>query len=148
MKTKIFYIIFIAIAAIFTACNEEKLISKSELPANSVGFIETHFAGVEITAIIKETEGFSKDYTVYLANGFDIDFVKSGDWDDVDGHLSPVPESIINLLPQNIPAYVASKFPNCTINEVNKEHYGYEIGLSNDLDLKFNSNGVFLGIDD
>jgi hypothetical protein len=33
---------------------------------------------------------------------------------------------------------------------VNKERYGYEIGLSDrlDLDLKFNASGGFIGYDD
>jgi hypothetical protein len=138
--------LFVSIA--FVACDEEKMIRASDLPANSIAFIETHFPDIEITAVVEETEGFGKDYTVYLANGFDIDFTRSGDWDDVDGHLSAVPESILNLLPKNVPDYVIGVFPGCLITEVNREHYGYEIGLSNGMDLKFNSTGGFIGTDD
>ncbi|MDR0749876.1 MAG: PepSY-like domain-containing protein [Tannerellaceae bacterium] len=32
--------------------------------------------------------------------------------------------------------------------EVNRERYGYETGLSDDMDLKFDSDGKFIGIDD
>jgi hypothetical protein len=132
----------------FVACEEEKFIQENELPAISRTFIATHFPDVEITAIVKETEALDKDYTVYLANGFDIDFTGSGNWDDVDGHTSPIPESILALLPQPLSQYVANNFPKLSAVEVNREHYGYEIGLSNDIDLKFDSNGKFIGIDD
>ncbi|MDR1222962.1 MAG: PepSY-like domain-containing protein [Tannerella sp.] len=148
MKKAVFYVTFFAVATLFVACEEESLIQKNELPAVSRTFIETHFTGVEITAIVRERDGTDIDYTVYLANGFDIDFTKSGDWDDVDGHSLPVPESILTLLPQSLLQHMASTFPNLSIVEINRERYGYEIGLSNDLDLKFDSNGKFTGIND
>jgi hypothetical protein len=31
--------------------------------------------------------------------------------------------------------------------KVNKEIFGYEIELNNDVELKFNSNGGFVGVD-
>jgi hypothetical protein len=148
MKKTVFYVTLFAVAILFAACEEEKIIQENELPAVSRTFIETHFAGVEITAIVREREGLETDYTVYLANSFDIDFAKSGDWDDVDGHSLPVPESILALLPQPLMQHIAKTYPNLSIVEVNRERYGYEIGLSSDMDLKFDSNGKFTGIDD
>jgi hypothetical protein len=148
MKKILFYTTFFVAMLLFTACEEEKIIPVDELPTISRTFIETHFPGVETSAIVREKEGLGTDYTVYLANGFDIDFTKSGDWDDVDGHVLSIPESILALLPKSLPEYVTGAFPNLQIVEVNKEHYGYEIGLSNDMDLKFNSVGRFIGIDD
>jgi hypothetical protein len=147
MKTAVFYFILFVAAGMLLACEEEKFIPADELPAISRTFIETHFPGVETTAIVREKEGLDVDYTVYLANGFDIDFAKSGDWDDVDGHISPVPESILALLPENLAEYVAGAFPDFLIVEVNRERYGYEISLSNGLELKFNSDGSFHNVD-
>jgi hypothetical protein len=148
MKTNVFYFTLFVVTGMLLACEEEKFIPADELPAISRTFIETHFPGVETTTVVREKEGLDVDYTVYLANGFDIDFTKSGDWDDVDGHISPVPESILALLPENLPEYVVGAFPNFQIVEVNKERYGYEISLSNGMELKFNSAGRFTGIDD
>jgi hypothetical protein len=148
MKKAVFYVTFFAVATLFVACEEEKIIPASELPAISRTFVETHFPGVEITAVVKDTEVLDRDYTVYLANGFDIDFTKSGNWDDVDGHVSPLPESILALLPKTISQHITNTFPNLSAVEVNREHYGYEIGLSSDMDLKFDSNGRFIGMDD
>jgi hypothetical protein len=149
MKKTVLYVMFFAVATLFVACEEEKLIQENELPAISKTFVETHFPDVVITAIVKERDGLTDiDYTVYLTNGFDIDFTKSGDWDDVDGHFLPVPESILDLLPKPLLQHIANTFPTLSIIEVNRERYGYEIGLSNDMDLKFDSNGRFTGIDD
>ncbi|MDR1341396.1 MAG: PepSY-like domain-containing protein [Prevotellaceae bacterium] len=139
---------FFALLSTFCSCEKEEMITETELPATSREFIRSHFPNVEISLIIRETEPFSSDYTVYLTNGFEIDFTKSGDWDDVDGKYTAIPESILALLPQGIPEYVKNTPHDCHIVEVNKEHYGYEIELSNGTELKFNSKGEFIRIDD
>lgn len=149
MKTSVFYFALFAAAITLFACEEETVIPANKLPSTSRTFIETHFPGVETIAVVREKEGLSDvDYTVYLANGFDIVFTKSGDWDDIDGHLSPLPESVLALLPQPLSHYIAGAFPNLSAVEVNRERYGYEIGLSNDIDLRFDAGGRFIGIDD
>jgi hypothetical protein len=148
MKRIVFYVMFFVVTTLSAACDKEKLIQVNELPVVSKTFIDTHFADVGITAMVRERDGLDVDYTVYLANGFEVDFNKSGDWDDVDGHFQPVPESILALLPQPLLQHIATTFPNLSIVGVNKERYGYEISLSNDLELKFDTNGRFTGIDD
>jgi hypothetical protein len=148
MKRAAYLAMILIFATMFYSCEKEKLITKSALPTTSREFIDTHFPGVNINMIVKEKEAFSCNYTVYLANGFEIDFTKSGQWDDIDGKHTPIPQSILNLLPKDILTYTNSMIPDCGIVEINKEHYGYEIGLSNDIDLKFNSKGEFLHMDD
>ena len=138
----------LSLLTVFSSCEKEEMIAEAELPAVSREFIDIHFPGTEISLIVKETETFSSDYKVYLVNGFEIDFTKSGDWDDVDGKHTAVPESILDLLPQGIPAYVKNALHGCYIVEVNRERYGYEIGLSNGIELNFNSTGEFIRIDD
>jgi hypothetical protein len=148
MKRTVSLTMFFALLTAFCSCEKEEMITESGLPATSREFINVHFPDVGISMIIKETETFSADYTVYLANGFEIDFTKSGDWDDVDGKYTAIPESILALLPQGIQEYVNNTVRDCYIVEVNKERYGYEIELSNRIELKFNSQGDFIRIDD
>ncbi|GHT86186.1 hypothetical protein FACS18947_5830 [Bacteroidia bacterium] len=124
------------------------MISESELPQSSKIFIQTHFPEVAVTSIVKETDGFDKDYTVYLANGFNIDFDRNGNWDDVDGHINAVPQSILDLLPAGIITYVTTNLSQYQMVEVNKERHGYEIGLNGAIDLNFNTDGSFRGYDD
>jgi hypothetical protein len=148
MKRTVFFATMIAFSAMFASCDKEEMIPETQLPASSREFIKTHFPDVAIIRIVKETDGFEKDYTVYLANGFDIDFEKNGNWDDVDGHINSLPQSILDLLPAGIVEYVSVNLKDYKIVEVNKERYGYEIGLTGDIDLKFNLLGSFIGYDD
>jgi len=43
---------------------------------------------------------------------------------------------------------VKANFPDSQIVKIDKERGGYDIELSNDLDLRFNAKGKVLGIDD
>ena len=147
MKKMKFFVTLAVALAMFASCDKEKNITESELPASSRTFLNTHFSGVNIGHIKMDKELFDKSYTVYLQNGFEVDFVKSGDWDEVDGHITAVPQSILDLLPAGIVQHVSANFPNREIVKVNKERYGYEIGLFGDLDLEFNSNGGFIRVD-
>ena len=78
-------------------------------------------------------------------NGTEVDFDKKGNWDNVDCKTKAVPAS---LVPAAIAQYVKAHYPNTVIVKIDKERGGYEIELSNDLDLKFNSKGKLIGIDD
>ena len=52
------------------------------------------------------------------------------------------------LVPAAIKQYVNSNYGNCMITKIDKERYGYDIELSNDLELKFNRQGALIGMDD
>jgi hypothetical protein len=131
----------------FASCEKKGVITESQLPASSREFLKMHFAGVDITRIIKESEVLDKDYTVYLQNGFKVDFTKSGAWDEVNGLINELPQSILDLLPASIMQYVGTAFSSQKIVKVNKERFGYEIELSGDIELEFDSNGNLLEID-
>lgn len=127
----------------FVGCDDDdKLISENDLPKASKTFIETHFPNKNILSVEKDRNS----YDVYLSDGYQVEFTRSGNWDDVEG-IWDLPESVLNLLPQQIISYAATNFSNVKITEINKETFGYEIGLSNDIDLKFNKKGEILGID-
>lgn len=149
MKTLMYVAALFAALTMTASCDDkEESITEAELPAPSRVFLQTHFAEVTITRIIRETEGFDKDYSVYLVNGFEIDFRKAGDWDEVDGHINALPQSILDLLPVGIMQYVNTNFPGAVIVKVNKERYGFEIDLNNNIDIEFNENGEFVRYDD
>ncbi len=150
MKKLIYLTAMFVALSMFTSCDKEEDINKSELPSSSREFLDTHFAGVDIIRIQKETDGFEKDYTVYLANGFTVDFRKSGSWDEVNGHINVLPQSVLNLLPAGIAQYVNTNFPDYFIVKVSKEHSpsGYDIELNNSMGLEFDSNGNIRGFDD
>lgn len=146
MKTKLnFATCLIAGLAFGLTANAQKtVITKTALPANAQTFLKTHFAGQEPTYILEDKETFSKDYKVQFANNIEVEFDKNGNWEDVDGNHQAIPASII---PKKIATYVKTNFPNTAVTKIDKGNWGYEVGLSNGLELEFNSKGNFIKID-
>ncbi len=128
----------------FSANAQKTPIAKSALPANAQTFLKTHFPGQEPSYIIEDKETFSKDYKVQFANNIEVEFDGKGNWEEVDGNHNAIPLSII---PKAIAAYIKTNFPNTTITKIDKGNWGYEVDLSNGLELEFNSKGSFLRID-
>ena len=122
---------------------DDVVISVNELPKTAQIFIATHFDGLEI-AYAKKDDG---EYEVKFSNGYSVEFNRRGDWKEVDCNNDPVPESVIALIPNAIPQYIANAFPKAAITKVQKERRHYEIELNNDLDLEFTSDGVLCDID-
>ena len=52
------------------------------------------------------------------------------------------------LVPAVIAEYVQTRFPGQIIVKIDKERYGYEIELGNDLELKFDKSGRLVSVDD
>ena len=122
----------------------DRLIPEEQLPAEAKAFIQKTFPGQTISYAIADFDG-RKTYEVCLSNGIEVEFDKHGTWDKVDCNFSAVPA---DLVPANIANSVKSSFPDAVIVKIDKERGGYDIELSNDLELKFNKNGQMVRIDD
>ncbi len=124
---------------------KDKIIPVSQLPAAATSFIQKKFPGQKISYAKIDTEIGKKKYEVRLDNGFELEFDKNGAWDKVDCGRTAVPA---DLVPASIAKYVKTSFPGTTIVKIDKERNGYEIELSNGLDVKFDRNGKMKKIDD
>ena len=118
----------------------DRPITFQQLPQKAQQFINTHFSGVEVLSATVDD-----DYEVYLANGTKVEFTMQGEWKEVKCPGAAVPSAII---PTAISKYVKANFPNTTIVKIDKKYSGYEVELNNDLELKFDKNGNFIGLDD
>ncbi|MCH5229036.1 MAG: PepSY-like domain-containing protein [Muribaculaceae bacterium] len=140
--------IFIAILGLtFASCSDDKdePIDFNQLPTISQNFIKTYFTNVEIVNIIYEKDKNNHEYEVDLENGFELTFNKEGDWTDVNApNGQTIPDGIA---PESIANYVSENYPDYGINEISKEKNGYDVELTNGLDLNFNLQGEFTGID-
>lgn len=83
-------------------------------------------------------------YEVRLTDGTQVDFDKYGMWTEVDGNGHSLPTSFIHA---NIVTYVNSNYPSASIESIGKEIYSFNVDLTNNLDLLFSSEGIFLGIE-
>ena len=124
---------------------DDKIIPVEQLPAPAKTFIESTFPGQTIAYAKKDRDLGKTTYEVRLNDGTEVDFDSKGIWDKVDCGHSPVPAQ---LVPADIANYVNANYGGATIVKIDKERKGFEIELSNDLDLKFNKKGQLIGIDD
>ena len=128
-----------------TCLADDKIIPVEQLPAPAKTFVKKYFPQATIEYATKDTEFMGTTYEVRLSDGTEVDFDKKGNWDNVDCKTKAVPAS---LVPAAIAQYVKAHYPNTVIVKIDKERSGYDIELSNDLELKFNSKGKLIGIDD
>lgn len=116
---------------------------REPLPPKVMQFISMHFPKNEIVKSQSEDDGFEAD----LRSGHEIEFDRNGNWIKIKGEYTPMPKSIIDLLPIGISQYISKNYPRRTIIKIKKKKYGYNIELANSVELKFGYKGEFIGKD-
>ena len=145
-KVGLFMVAVVSMVMLSVSCfADDKIIPVEQLPVAAKTFVNETFPNTTISYATKDVEFKGTKYEVRLADGTEIDFDKKGNWDKVDCQLKAVPAA---LIPAEISQFVKTNHPNTIIVKIDKERYGYDIELSNDLELKFNKKGQLIGIDD
>ena len=124
---------------------DDRVIPTQQLPAAAQTFVQNTFPGKGIAYATIDRDFGKTTYDVRLNDGTEVDFDSKGTWDKVDCGLSAVPAQ---LVPEAIANYVKANYAGATIVKIDKERHGYDIELSNDLELKFNKQGQLIGFDD
>lgn len=115
-------------------------ISSSELPEAALKFLAKHFPGEQIRKAEVERGFRGMEYEVDLTSGAEVDFRDNGDWKEIKAaHGRTVPDA---LIPKGIAKYVAEQYPDLTIVELKRLRGGYEVELSNDIDLYLTEAGA------
>ncbi|MFI3266057.1 MAG: PepSY-like domain-containing protein [Rikenellaceae bacterium] len=128
-----------------TLSAKDKVIELSELPKSAQSFLSTNYSKDKVSTVTMEQEVFSKEYKVVLASGIKVKFDKNGDWTQVECKRNgQVPASIV---PAYVANYVKSKFPSSSITKIEQENKSVEVELDNNVELKFNSKGELVKID-
>ena len=123
----------------------DMIIPATQLPAAAQSFIQNTFPGQTVSYAKVDRDFGRTTYEVCLNNGTELEFNKNGEIDKVDCNFSAVPA---HLVPATIADYVKTNFAGATIVKIDKERYGYDVELSNELELKFNKKGQLMNIDD
>lgn len=119
-------------------------IKREQLPEEAQQMLEKYFPKAKIGMIKIDRHLLKKtDYDVRLVNGTTIEFNNSGKWTSVDCKSREVPEGLVT---KNIRNYIQKNYADVKIVKVKKISSGYEIGLSDGVDLKFNLLGQFKGV--
>ncbi|MDE7458202.1 MAG: PepSY-like domain-containing protein [Muribaculaceae bacterium] len=118
-------------------------INRDELPQTAQDMLQQYFPKAKIGMIKVDKHLLKKtDYDVRLVNGTTIEFSNAGKWTSVDCKTKEVPEG---LIPKTIRNYVHKNFKDLKIVKIEKKSSGYEIGLSDGVELKFNLLGQYKG---
>ena len=140
----------------------DRIIPVNQLPEAAQKFVKATFPGQTISYATVDMDFGSKTYEVRLDNCVEIEFDKNGTWDKVDCNYIAVPDKNgtwdkvdcnyiavpSDLVPVAIAEYVKTNFAGTKIVKIDKEHGGYEVELSNDIELHFNSQGKLMYFDD
>lgn len=144
-QMKYFFMALMCLMMSASCVADDRIIPVEQLPAAAKTFIQKNFPGRTISYAQEDRDGLSKTYEARLDDGTEVKFDKKGNWDKVDCEMKAVPAA---LVPATIANYVKNSFPGAFVVKIDKERYGYEIELSNDLELKFDKRGNLMNIDD
>ncbi len=127
-----------------TACatdDDDQVISADKLPAAAKSFIADHFPGDKISFATVDRDIDEVSYYALLASGTKIEFDSTGAWEEVSCRNASVPASIV---PDQIEAYVTANYAGMRIIEIESNLHGYDIKLSNGVEIDFDKNGNML----
>ena len=143
---------------ISTACaDNDKPIAVTQLPQKAQLFIKTHFPKEKVALAKLERDFLETRYEVVFTNGSKVEFLKDGEWKEVECKYSTVPTAII---PAQIASYVSQNYPDTQIvqkvdtiegSEIiirARSPIDYEVKLTNRLELTFDLNFNLIDIDD
>lgn len=143
MKKLMTYLIVGIFACLAWSCSDDndtpdRVVSASDLPKGATTFVNDMYPGATITRAEIDIDKGMTYYDVRLSNGADIEFDSSGDWVKVEAPAGyPVPESIV---PDGIKKYMTDFYPQAYVREISRDLYGWEIEISNGLDVYFDND--------
>jgi len=140
-KLLLFMLVAVCSVGAANAIIDKYVINRENLPEQAQAMLNEYFPKAKVSMIKIDKHLLKKtDYDVKLTNGTKIEFNNAGKWTSVDCKTREVPEGLI-LKP--IRNYVKKNFPDTKIVKIEKKSSGYEIELSDDVELKFNLLGGF-----
>lgn len=150
IKIKVMKKFLIAIIAIFCmigSAEANKFVKRddSSLPAAAKATISKNFKA-KISLIKSERKyAASGKFEVILTDGTEITFDKYGNWEDVEvPRGKSVPDYFV---PKKVKDYVKKTHSGQKIEGIEIYNKGYNVELSNDVEMKFDRDGNFLRYD-
>lgn len=117
----------------------------SVLPQAARTAIANNFKSKVSLINVEKTLGAVSEFEVILSDGSEITFDKNGNWKEVDvprGKAVPA-----GFIPAGVKDYVQQNHKGQKVESIDKDRQGYDVELSNGIDLKFDKDGKFLRYD-
>lgn len=147
MKKLMMVVIFLT-GALFTFSatkSSEKPIPFEKLPKMAQEFIHTHFKGVNVVKC--EVESPWTQFDVRMANGYDLEFDRSGNWTEIENEKGGISSSILSVLPQRTYSYLQSNYSGISVEKIERKKKGFKVTLNTrpeETELYFSNDGRFL----
>lgn len=128
------------------ACARDKVTRDvSLLPAGAQEMIQKYFPNSEISYLKIDKRLFrTEGYEVVLTGGTELEFDVKGQWKEVES-LQTVPD---NIVPESIRKYIKQNYGSQGIKKIKHNRRGYELDLTNGMEMEFDNMGNFLRLDD
>lgn len=146
MKTMSYLIVALLFVLQSTHCSgRDKVITVKELPVAAQNVMTKHFKSQRVLLVQKDNDALRVSYDVVLADGIKLEFDSKGQWTEIDTKPQAVPAA---LVPAAISDYVKGAYPDARIVQIERDRTGYDVDLSNGLEVKFNKKLKVIKIDD
>ncbi len=146
MKKIVAMLVMALFAVQFAVAGDVVTKDVSKLPAQARELIAKNFPKAKVSYIKIDKDLFkSTTYETTLSNGTEIEFNSKGEWLEVDCKKETVPAYFVT---DEIGKYIRANFAGQRIVQISRDRKGYDVELSNGLDVKFDRYGGFLKLDD
>ncbi len=142
--------IFLALIAIVSmtatvSAADEYAHDASVLPKAAQTILSNNFKAKVTVVKIEKDFGKVSEYEAILSDGTEVSFDRNGNWKNIEVSAnSSVPSFFV---PKEISEFIKKEQPKQKVIGIEKKRNGYEVELTNGVDMKFNSQGQFLKYD-
>lgn len=117
----------------------------SVLPKAAQTILSNNFKAKVTVVKIDKDFGRVSSYEAILSDGTEVSFDRDGNWKNVEVSAnSKVPSSFV---PKAISEFIKKEQPGQKVIGIEKKRNGFEVELTNGVDMKFNAQGQFLKYD-
>lgn len=146
MKKLMILSAILMVFGVTTACaDNDKPITVAQLPAKAQQFVKTHFSNEKVALAKLEQDFLETTYEVVFTNGSKVEFLKNGEWKEIDCKYSTVPVAVV---PAQITQYISQNYPDTKVVKLERDRREYEVKITNGLELTFDTRFNLIDIDD
>lgn len=145
MKRTIFTILVSVFCTIGFVKADDVPITTKQLPQQAQNFLNEYYKGVKVLLATHDNDFFDNEYEVVLADGTKVEFDNNGRWESISQRGKAI---LPQLVPPQIAEFVNQHYATVIIQKIQRDRRGYEVDLSNGLELKFDTAMRLVEIDD
>lgn len=121
--------------------DNDQVITFDQMPAPAQALLKQYFADKVPLVVTVDWD----DYTIMYQSGEKVEFDKQGEWKEIGCRTTQVPAE---LIPEPIKTHINATFPGAVIVKLEKSLRGYEVKLTNGLDVEYSPTFQVIDIDD